>query len=191
MNFHALNCAGIAQSEVHAHVVGGEIAAAAQYISALAYSTCSQIHSGSHCVPRTPGASGQLQFNPMVVVGVDVAKQHGHAIHIADDDGDLAVVEDVSKSCSTANADSGKAGSFHCWNDFELSILEIVKEQGTLSVAGSPVRMLVNLWVDVAVGDKQILPAVVIIVEKSISKSDEGNGGLRDANLVADVGEGT
>ena len=40
-----------------------------------------------------------------------------------------------------------------------------------------------------AIGDEQILPAVVIVVKKAGAPAEERDRGLGDARLVADIGE--
>ena len=49
--------------------------------------------------------------------------------------------------------------------------------------------MLIDLWIDVAVHDEQILPAIIVVIEEPIAKFNKGNGRLGNSGLVADVSE--
>ena len=124
------------------------------------------------------------------MVGVDVAEQAG-VVHVADDDIDLAVVEQVAECCSTAYADSGESCAFDCRDELELSVGEVVEEQRALGVCGAPVGVFVGLGINVAVGDEEILPAVVVVVEESVAEAYEGDSWCADTCLVADIGEGS
>jgi hypothetical protein len=42
-----------------------------------------------------------------------------------------------------------------------------------------------------AVDDQQILPAVVVVIKKSISETDKRNGGNRDTGALAYIGKET
>ena len=39
------------------------------------------------------------------------------------------------------------------------------------------------------VGNEQVLPSVVVIIEEAVAESNKRNGGCFDSNLVADIGE--
>ena len=49
--------------------------------------------------------------------------------------------------------------------------------------------MLVRLRINVTVDDQQVLPAIVVVIEKAIAESDKGDGRLGNSSLVTDVCE--
>ena len=82
---------------MNAEVIGGEVAAAAEHIAALANAPRSEVDSGAHCVARTVWPSDELQLHPVVMVWNYISKERWKLVNVVDDDIDLAVVEEVSK----------------------------------------------------------------------------------------------
>src|SRR5260370_13370752 len=66
--------------------------------------------------------------------------------------------------------------------------MDVPEEKGPLLPRSTPAEV-VHLRVDVAVGDKQIEPSVVVDVQKARAPAEKGDGRLRDAHLVAYVSE--
>ena len=65
--------------------------------------------------------------------------------------------------------------------------MQIAEEQRPLRVADTPARVLIHLGIDMAVDDEQILPSVVIVIEKAIAEADKWDGGRGDAGLIAHI----
>ena len=161
----------VAQPEVDSHIVGGEIAAAAQNISTLTNPARREIDSCSNRIARALGSPNELQFDPLVVVRIHVAKQYRNAVHVVDDHVDLAVVENVAKRGTATNTDYRKPGPLDGGNHLKLSILQVVIEQRALGIAGSPLRMLIHLRIHMAIDNEQVLPTVIVVIEKSVGKA--------------------
>src|ERR1035437_10174134 len=125
----------------------------------------------------------------MMVVRANIAQQHRNAVHVIDNDADLAVVENITKGRAAPNADHGKPGSFDRRNQFELAILQIVVEQRALGITGPPLGVFIHLRINVAIDDEQILPTIIVVVKKSVGKTDKRNRRLRDACLITDIGK--
>ena len=124
----------------------------------------------------------------MVGVGIDVAEKDRVAVEHVDDGVEFAVVEEIAYSQAAAPDHDGEAGAFDCGNELKFFAVDVVEEQGALGPCGAP-RLVVDDAVDVAVGDDDVLPAVVVVVEEGVAPAEEGDGWLSDAHLVADVGE--
>src|SRR5260370_12081262 len=60
-----------------------------------------------------------------------------------------------------------------------------MKQRIDLFVGGF-LRRLLDLRIDVAVGNKQIKPAIVVKVEKASAETEDVVGGYGDTNLIAD-----
>jgi len=174
---------------VDTHVVRRKIAAATQNILALAESVSVEVHSRSNSIAWALGSPDQLQLDPVVMIGVYVAQQHRDSVHIVDDYADLAIIEDIAERRTAAHHQLRESGALHRRDQFELAVLQVVIEQGALGIALAPIRVLVRLRINVAIDDEQILPAVVVVIEESISESDKRNAWLCDSGLIADIVE--
>ncbi len=86
MDFDRVDCGGVAETEVNARIVSRGEGAAGDDIPALAHSVGGEVDGGSGCVAGTLGAADELEFNPMMVVGGDVAQQGGVAVQRVNDD---------------------------------------------------------------------------------------------------------
>src|ERR1700761_8539067 len=100
-----------------------------------------------------------------MVIGIDIAQQRRREIHIVDDNIDPAIIEEVAKGCTARRNDKGKTRSFDRWHQVKVLALLVVKQQGAFGVGGTPV-VLVDHGINVAVDEKQIFPAVVVVVEE-------------------------
>src|SRR5579862_6716790 len=49
--------------------------------------------------------------------------------------------------------------------------------------------MVINAWIDVAVGDEQILPAVVVEINEAVAEPNKGNGCGTDSHVVTRIGQ--
>ena len=125
MDFYAVDLGGGAEAEVEARVVVGKIAAATDDVSTLLHhpinedlllgtpdSTCGDVDDGSGSVARRCSAASELEFDPVVVVGVDVAEENWVAVHHVDDGVNLSVVEEITDSHAAACNDGCEASAF-------------------------------------------------------------------------------
>lgn len=67
---------------------------------------------GAGRVARGFAAAGELELDPVVVVGIDVAEEDGVSVHDVDDGVDFAVVEEISDGHAASGNDVGEAGAF-------------------------------------------------------------------------------
>ena len=102
------------------------------------------------------------------MVVVHVAQQYRRTIHYIDHHIDLAVVEQIAKCAAAARNDICQPCAFY--RRYELKLLpgQIVKEQRALREARAPIEF-VHLGINMAVDEKQVLPSVVVVVEKSVT----------------------
>src|SRR6185437_449718 len=110
------------------------------------------------------------------------------AVERIDHNVEFAVVEEVADGHASAYIERGQRGAFDRRLNFKLFAIDVVEEQGTLFPGGSP-GGVIDLGIDMAVCDDEVFPAVVVKVEESVAPAEEGDGGLGDAHLIADVGE--
>src|SRR5580698_132201 len=124
----------------------------------------------------------------MVVVCGDVTKQTGVVVECVDDNIQFAVIEQVSDGHSAAGVESGECGAFDSGLKIEFLSVNVAEEERALCPGGSP-GCVVDLRVDVPIGDDKILPSIVVEVQKCGAPSEERNCGFRDPHLVTDIGE--
>src|SRR5580658_2603104 len=110
-----------------------------------------------------------------MMIEIHIPQKYWNAICIVDDHIDFAVIEEITECGSAANADFRQSRALNGWYQFERPIPEIVKKQRTLSVRTTPFRMAVRNWINMAVFNEQVFPAVVVVVNKTISETDKGN----------------
>src|ERR1700722_16512395 len=101
----------------------------------------------------------------MVVVCGDVTEQAGVGVESVDDNIQLAVVEEVSDGHAAANVESCECGAFYCGFEIEFLAVDVAEEERALRPRGSP-GCVVDLRVDVPIGDDEIFPSIVVEVQK-------------------------
>src|SRR5579863_6143503 len=173
-----------------AHVIGREIASPTENVASLTHTVCGDVDGCTNRVAGAFGAADELHLDPMMMVGSHVAQQQGSFVHTVDDHVDLAVVKEVPKCRATADGDRGESCSFDRGHKGEFAVARVVKEQRALRIALSPFRMLIDLGINVAVDDEQILPAIIVVIKESVAKFHKGDGRLGNPGLIAYVDEG-
>src|SRR5579872_5196013 len=190
VNLYLIDCVGVTQSKMDAHVIGREITPPAENIASLTHAVCGDVDGCTNRVAGAFGAADELHLDPMMMVGIHVAQQHRTAVRTVDDHVDLAVVEEVPKCRAATDGDGGESCSLGRGHKFEFAVSGIVKEQRALRIALSPFRMLIDLGINVAVDDEQILPAIIVVIKESVAKFHKGDGRLGNPGLIAYVDEG-
>src|ERR1700722_18753471 len=95
-------------------------------------------------------------------------------VDAVDHDIDLAIVEQISKRCPSGGDDIGQSSAFNRRNDRKfLTMIQVVKQQRTLCKGHSPI-MLVYLRVNMAADGHNVLPSVVVEVDKLSSPTQKG-----------------
>src|SRR5271166_6224258 len=122
----------------------------------------------------------------MVFVGREIAQQRRNTIEVIDDHIEFAVVEQIAYRQAPANIGLGERRSLDSGDQFEPLAADVMKKQGTLGITRPP-RLLVDDWVDMAVGNNQVLPAIVVIIEKSSAPAEEWNCRFGYPHLITDV----
>src|SRR5258708_19258747 len=115
-------------------VVRRYITSTRKHVLTLAHAVGSQKRGGARRIARAFGVSIELNLDPVMMVGVQIAKQHGRTVNRIDHNIDLAVIEQIAKCCSTCRNDRGQPGFLNGWHVFESStpafrIRYVVEEQ--------------------------------------------------------------
>src|SRR4029077_17635804 len=153
-------------------VVRRYITSTRKHVLTLAHSVGGQKRGGARSVARAFGFSDELNLDPVMMIGVHFAKQHGRTVNRVDHNIDLAVIDQIAKCCSTCRNDRGQPGSLNGRHLFESSPLPfwiryVMKEQRSFSKRRSPI-VLVILRINMAVHHEEIKPAIVVVIEKPV-----------------------
>src|SRR5258708_2965445 len=174
-------------------VVRRYITSTRKHVLTLAHSVGSQKRGGARRVARAFGSSDELNLDPVMMIGLHIAKQHGRTVNRIDHNINLAVVEQIAKCCSACRNDLGEPGPPNGRHVFKSSTLafwirDVMKEQRSFSKRRAPV-VLVHLRVSMAVHHEEIEPAIVVVIEKTVAPTDEWNRGSCNTCPVAHVRE--
>ena len=102
------------------------------------------------------------------MVAAVIAQHGGLAVKIVDDDIDMAVIEEITKSCAAADPRYHESLAGLCCHFRESPVAVVVEKQDPLRVL-RPHIDVVHLWIDVAIYHHQVGPTVVVVVEKRSS----------------------
>src|SRR5580698_1943978 len=127
MNLDAFYLGRLPKPEVQAKVIRRSITAAADYIRSLAHAIRGQINSGPDGITRTLRSTNQFQADPVVFVGIDIAKKRWNIMELVDHDIDFAVVEQITESRASGGQQRSQTCSLHRRDDLKLPIPQIVK----------------------------------------------------------------
>src|SRR5258707_15622191 len=124
----------IPQAEMQTTVVRRYITSTRKHVLTLAHAVGSQKRGCARRVARAFGSSDELNLDPVMMIGVHIAKQHGRPVNRIDHNIDLAVIEQIAKCCSACRNDRRQPGSLNGRHVFEPSTLPfwiryVVKEQ--------------------------------------------------------------
>ena len=105
-------------------------------------------------------------LDPVAVERWSRSGELGHGVDAVDDYVEVAVVVVVSEGAAAGGDGSGHAGAGLAGDLFELAVAQVAIEVFVLGVGRIDVRA-VHFGIDVAVGDEDVEPAVVVHVEEA------------------------
>ncbi len=122
----------------------------------------------------------------MVAIGTAVVEQKRRISVVCHNHIHESIVIEIGKSDSTTHVGSFKARTGQLANFSEFAVPFVVEQRIDLLVM-SPRRGLLNLGIDMAVGDKNIQPTIVVIIEETSAETEHIACRPRDAGLIADL----
>src|SRR5665213_2127764 len=102
VNLRRSSIRGIPNTEMWSLIVGRNIAAATQHILSLAHPMGGEIYGRAHCVSRPPDRANQLQFDPVVLVGVHISEERRRPVFGINNYVNPSVIEQVSEGCTSS-----------------------------------------------------------------------------------------
>src|SRR5258708_2603133 len=132
--------------------------------------------SSDNSLPRSNGCAitlraHKLDLDPVLFVASVIAQERWQIVHIQNQRIHVAVIVVISESRAAARKMFGNAGPHLRRNILEASIAEILVDQARV-LEGLIEMVVVNLRVNVSIHLKDVLPAIIVIVNKRASPCD-------------------
>src|SRR4051794_38276516 len=166
MDLESFDGCCITQSEMQSLIIRRCVTTSAQHVPALANTIRTQINRCAYRIARRFRAADKLQPQPMMMVRANVAQQYRSPAELVDDYVSFPIVKQISKCRPARDNRHPQPSSLHRRNDFKLPWFKVVKQQRTLSEGCSPIT-LIHVGIHMTVGDEQIQPSVVVIIEEA------------------------
>src|SRR5260370_31797196 len=124
-----------------------------------------------------------------MIFGATLGTQdHWLPFQIFNDNFDSPIVEEVTKSCSTAYLRNLNRRSGQVTDVLEGAIVLVQEQEFGLTIFRANIDV-VYLRIDVAIDHEEVQPAIVVKVKESISPANIGNCAGRDSRCVRGIGE--
>src|SRR2546429_3698506 len=174
-----------AQSEVCAQVALREITSTSCDLAYLRQSTCHDADSCAHSISVAFG-SNQSEIHKVISIPTTIVQQQRLVSVVANNNVHKTVVIQVCEGDSPADIRRLKSISRHlsCLDERALSV--VVEERIDLFEVCTSLNIF-DLRIHVSVGDKQVEPAVIVIVEEASAETKHVVGGTDDVHLMTDV----
>lgn len=102
----------------------------------------------------------------MVRVRIDIAEQSGSMVDAVDDDIDLSVVEDITETGAAPREYICQPGTDYRRHKLKfLSLIDVVEQQRPLRERCAKI-VFVNFREDMAVDKENVLPAIIVVIDK-------------------------
>src|SRR5437016_2623364 len=163
MDNYLVNLSRLPQAKVDPSVAGREIAAVGAHLAGLGESACGEFHARAVAVAIGTGTDG-FNANPMAALRI-IAQQRWRPTQVRNQQVEPAIVVEIRDCSSTRYEVQLERCACLFSNLLEFSIVQVVKEQIAFSVAHAE-RVLINLRIYMAVGQKAIRPAIIIEIKK-------------------------
>ena len=187
VDLDGFGASGFPHAEVGAEVALGEVAAAASNVSNLRDAAGLKTNASAHCVAIGLGAD-KFEVDEMISVRAAVMEQQRSVAVVGDDDIDETVVVEVGEGDPATHVVRLKDRTGRLAHLSELAIVFIVEERVVLFVVNFG-RGLLDFRIDVTIGNKEVEPAVIVVVEETSTKTENVVSRTGDAGLIADFVE--
>src|ERR1700720_3134869 len=115
-------------------------------------------------------------------------QKDGRAVQHGDQEIFAAVVEEVGRGGASGHIAARQGNSGAEADLGEFSVLKITEQKGPLGI-GHTKRVLVHLRIHMPVGDENVLPAIVVEIEKLYSKPEERHADRAEAGASREISE--
>src|SRR5215831_12689675 len=149
----------------------GKVTPPSRYLTHLGQLPCSQFQPRSHSVAITAG-SHQLEADKVIVRGPIVVEKQRRVAVIAHHHLQSPVIVEISERDPAAGIRFGEAVTRNLAYLSEFAVALVVKQRIDLLVVNFG-RLLLNLGINVPVGDKKVQPAIVVIIKESPAEAQD------------------
>src|SRR5216683_2966269 len=163
-HLHPINLCRSAEAEMDAHVVIGNVAGAAAHF--VNKSARARFHGNASADAVAVGFDpNRPKGDPVVPVARVVDQKRRRSVHVADHRGHAAIIPQVADRQTARRTYGRDPGPRRRGNIREGSVaIVVIQNPGLLEIAAE--MLAIHFRVDVAVGEEQIGPAVVVEIEK-------------------------
>ena len=185
-NFDQFRAGIFAEPRKHAFVAGGKISDRRIHRKVLRQAGSRyNLDSGADAIAiRFP--AHKLNANPVVSISAVISQHVSFLPKIAHDDIDIAIVVNVAKSCAAARPISLKSLS----SDHPDKVARDIAEQQRRLEISQVRRGLFDRVHHMRLGDKKVLPSVVVVIEQMRAPAGKSQCGATDAGSVGDIAKG-
>src|SRR6267378_7894245 len=197
-HLYSVNFCGRSETEVHPQIVLGDVTrTAAHFIYQSSLSSCDR-NLCTHAV--TVGTSSQRsKSDPAISRTGRIHQKARLPVNIVDDDGELTIVPQIAHRQAARGRSGVNSGSCLRRDVGESGIAIVVVKKAWFHVSATQVK-LVDLRIDVSVGEDEVGPTVIVEVEKHgppaqilrmrTESGSEGNVRKKSLTIVAVKGRG-
>jgi hypothetical protein len=177
-----------AQAEVNARVAGTRVANGCRRFVPLRapigsgdFNLSAEAHSVAAC-------ADEMQENPMLTVGADVAEELDGLVEAADNCIDAAGVEDIAEGCAAMRTGNLEAGTGAGTDILKFAVAEIAKD-GIGFRVGLGRDGLLDVVHHIRASDEEVFPSIIVEVVSAVAPAGHAVGELAEAAGVVGVDE--
>src|ERR1700733_15838673 len=109
-------------------------------------------------------------------------------VNAADNDIDLSIVEQIAKGRPSPWNNFSQACAKYCRHNLKFFATYAMEQKRTLCKRRAPI-MLVGLWIDMSIDQKNVFPAVIVVIDKLRRPCEKRISNCRNPHLRADFAE--
>src|SRR6516225_3727513 len=161
----------LAQTKMGTEVALGKVTTTSRHFAHLGQLPCSYFDPRSHGI-AVATATHQLEADKVIVRGAIVVEQQRRVAVIAHHHLQSPVIVEISEGDPAAGIRFGEAVTRNLAHLGEFAVSLVVKQRIDLLVVNFG-RLLLNLGINVPVGDKKVQPAIVIVIKESPAEAQD------------------
>src|SRR3989441_12721004 len=181
----ALGVGTLPQAEVSTKIALGEVAPAARDLANLGDPAGAHSNARSHRVAVALGAY-KLEVEEMIAAPALIVEEEWRVAIVGDDQIHISIVLEVRERDAPPGVRRREPDSRKLRDFSKLPVAVIVEQRVDLLVVNLR-RDPLDFRIDVTVGDEEIQPAVIVIVEEPSAEAQNLLGGRSDSDGVTDL----
>src|SRR5258707_498954 len=170
-NLEFVDAAFLAEAEVHARIVSGQVAFPGPHAGVLNEIAGSELQARTDAVPVAPGSDGSDGY-PVPRTG-GVLKKRGQRFHVRVDDVNVSVIVEIRISGAARGKQRevrqpGLAAYFG-----EDPRRRLTEHQGPLDILLHHAMRLFRFWIHMPIGGEQVRPSIIVKIRKKRTPAEK------------------